>query len=269
MTSATHVTPRSAPTATALQSRPSIVDWARSATRRLRQLLGEDLVAAYLIGSGALGGFVPEQSDVDLVAICAEPPSDERKQAIIDLLTHEAMSWPVRGLEFVLYARTALAIPSPAPRFEINLNVGRRMPLHVAVDPALEPAHWFVVDLAILREHGVALDGPPARDVVAPIPRRRLLDALLESLVWHTAHESQLHSTVLNAGRAWRYAEEGVWSSKDDAASWVLARTEDPSLVESALAIRHGTSSAPLDRARVDEFVGGVRARVERATRAG
>jgi Domain of unknown function (DUF4111) len=269
MKRATDVTSGSSPTATALQSRPSIADWARPATRQLRQLLGQDLVAAYLIGSGALGGFVPEQSDVDLVAVCAEHPSDACKQAIIDLLIHEAMSWPVRGLEFVLYARTALATPWPTPQFEINLNVGRRMPLHVSLDPALEPAHWFVLDLAILREHGVALVGPSARDLVAPIPRPCLLDALLESLAWHTAHESQLHATVLNAGRAWRYAEEGVWSSKDDAARWVLSRTEDPSLVEGALAIRHGTGSPTLGRARVDEFVSGVRARVERATRAG
>ena len=74
----------------------------------------------------------------------------------------------------------------------------------------------------------MALAGPPAHETVAPIPRAYLLDVLLESLAWHAAHELQLHSTVLNAGRTWRYAEEGVWSSKDDAASWVLTRAEDP-----------------------------------------
>jgi hypothetical protein len=148
------------------------------------------------------------QSDVDLVAVCADPLSDGCKRAIIDLLTREALTWPVRGLEFVLYARAAVTTPLPAPRFEINLNVGRRMPLHASVDPALEPVHWFVVDLAILREHGVALAGPAARELIPPIPRTRLLDALLESLAWHAAHERQLHSTVLNAGRGWRYAEE-------------------------------------------------------------
>src|SRR5918994_5005570 len=139
----------------------SISDWARSATRQLHELLGDDLVAAYLIGSGALDGFVPEQSDVDMVAVCAESPSDERTRAIVDALAREAMTWPVRGLEFVLYARAAVAMPSRTPQFEINLNVGRHMPLHVSFDPRREPAHWFVVDLAILREHGVALARPP------------------------------------------------------------------------------------------------------------
>jgi hypothetical protein len=181
-----------------------------------------------MIGSGALGGFVPERSDVDLVAVCVESPSDERKHAIIDLLTREAMTWPVRGLEFVLYARAAVATPSSAPQFEINLNVGRRMPVHVSLDPAEEPAHWFVVDLAILREHGVALTGPPARPGRADPPgsaaRRGPGIAGLA-----IRRRAAVHSTVLNAGRAWRYAQECVWSLKDDAAMWVLSRTEDPS----------------------------------------
>ena len=118
-----------------------------------------------------------------------------------------------------------------------------------------------MVDLAIVREHDVALAGPPADETVAPIPRAYLLDALLESLAWHAAPELQLHSTVLNAGRAWRYAEEGVWSSKDDAASWVLARAGDPSLVEGALAVQHGAGSRALDSGRVQEFVQEVHAR--------
>jgi hypothetical protein len=56
-----------------------------------------------------------------------------------------------------------------------------------------------------------------------------------------------------------------VWSSKDAAAGWALARTEDPGLVRAALAIRHGDRSRPLDPARVDQFIGGIQARVQRA----
>ncbi len=136
-----------------------------------------------------------------------------------------------------------MAAPSPTPQFAVNLNVGPHMPLHLSSDPASEPAHWFVVDLAILREHGVALVGPPGHQLVAPIPRAWLLDALGDSLAWHTANKPALHQSVLNAGRAWRYAVEGAWSSKDAAAGWVQARTEDPALVQAAVAIRHGDRS--------------------------
>jgi Domain of unknown function (DUF4111) len=250
---------------TTLAAGDRLEGYACAAVGRLQRLLGEELLGAWLIGSSALGGAVAEQSDLDLVAVCAHAPSPTEIQQLVAALTEEAMTWPLRGLEFVLYPRAAVATPSPAPQFALNLNVGRRMPLHLSTDPAAEPAHWFVIDLAILREHGVALLGSPARELVAPIPRRWLLDALGDGLAWHAANEPALHQGVLNAARAWRYAAEGVWSSKDAAAGWALARTEDPELVQAALAIRHGDRSQTLDPARVDRFIRTVQAQVQRA----
>lgn len=250
---------------TTLATGDRLEGYACAAVGRLQQLLGEELLGAYLIGSGALGGAVAEQSDLDLVAVCAHAPSVDRIQQLVTALTQEAMTWPVRGLEFVLYPRTAVATPARAPAFAINLNIGRRMPLHLSTDPAVEPAHWFVIDLAILREHGLALLGPPAPELVAPIPRAWLLAALADGLAWHATNERALHQSVLNAGRAWRYAVEGVWSSKDAAAGWALARAEDPGLIRTALAVRHGDRSQALDPASVDRFVRDIRARVERA----
>lgn len=238
---------------------------ARTAVGGLRRLLGDDLVGAWLIGSGALGGAVAESSDLDLVAVCAHAPSVDLIQQLVAELTEEAMTWPVRGLEFVLYPRAAVASASRSPQFALNLNVGPRMPLHMSTDAAAEPAHWFVIDLAILREHGLVLHGPPAHEVVAPIPRRWLLDALGDGLAWHAANEPALHQSVLNAGRAWRFAAEGVWSSKDAAAGWVLARTEDPGLIQASLAVRHGDRSRTLDPARVNRFVREVQALVQQA----
>jgi RimJ/RimL family protein N-acetyltransferase len=236
-----------------------------AATVRLRELLGEDLVAAWLAGSGALGGAVPGQSDVDLVAVCAGGPPDELRRAIAGRLGELALTWPVRGLEFVLYARATVATPARAPRFAINLNIGPRMPYRLSLDPADEPAHWFLLDLAILRDHGRSLSGPPARDLVGPIPRSWLLEAVRDSLAWHDAHEGALQQTVLNASRGWRFAEEGVWSSKDDAGAWALARTDDRATVETALALRHGDRSRRLDPASVRAFQRRVRERVDDA----
>jgi Aminoglycoside adenylyltransferase, C-terminal domain len=237
----------------------------RDAAALLGRLLGDDLVAVYLGGSGALGGVAATQSDVDLVAVCAAAPAEELRRAIAAGLGALAMGWPMRGLELVLYTRAAVADPAERPRFELNLNVGPGMPYHLSLDPASEPAHWFVLDLAILRDHGRPLAGPPARDLVGPIPRRRLLEALRDSLAWHGAHEPALQQAVLNACRGWRFTEEGVWSSKDDAGAWALARTDDPATVSAALAVRHGDRSRPLDPARVDAFQRRVLDRVEHA----
>jgi hypothetical protein len=239
----------------------------REAAALLGRLLGHDLVAVYLGGSGALGGVAAGQSDVDVVAVCAAAPGEERRRAVVDGLSELAMTWPVRGLEFVLYTRAAVVAPADRPQFEINLDVGPRMPYHLSLDPADEPAHWFVLDLAILRQAGRALAGPPARDLVGPIPRRRLLEALGASLAWHGAHEPALQQSVLNACRGWRFTEEGVWSSKDDAGAWALARAGDPATVEAALAVRHGDRSRTLDPARVDALQRRVLDRVEHALR--
>jgi RimJ/RimL family protein N-acetyltransferase len=242
-----------------------VEDCGRAATGQLGALLGGDLVGAYLVGSGALGGVAPGQSDVDVVAVCATAPSRRRSTAMVDGLAELAMTWPLRGLEFVLYTRAAVATPARRPRFELNLNVGPRMPYRVSFDPADEPAHWFLLDLDILRDHGRSLSGPPPRDLVGPIPRSWLLEAVRDSLAWHDAHEGALQQTVLNASRGWRFAEEGVWSSKDDAGAWALARTGDRATVETALALRHGDRSRPLDPARVRAFQRRVRERVDGA----
>ena len=242
-----------------------VEDCGRAAAGLLGRLLGDDLVAAYLVGSGALGGVAPGQSDVDVVAVCATAPPAERTQAIVAGLGELAMTWPLRGLELVLYTRAAVAAPDRSPRFALNLNVGPRMPYRVSLDPADEPAHWFLLDLAILRDHGRTLSGPPARDLVGPIPRSWLLEAVRDSLAWHDAHEGALQQTVLNASRGWRFAEEGVWSSKDDAGAWALARTDDRATVETALALRHGDRSRRLDPASVRAFQRRVRERVDGA----
>ena len=141
------------------------------------------------------------------------------------------------------------------------------MPYHLSLDPAAEPAHWFLLDLDILRQAGRPLVGPPTRDLVGPIPRRRLLEALVASLAWHGANEPALQQSVLNACRGWRFTSEGVWSSKDDAGAWALARTDDPATVSAALAVRHGDRSRTLDPARVDAFQRRVLDRVEHALR--
>ena len=221
----------------------------RAVAERLRELLGDELVAAYLVGSGALGGVALGRSDVDVVAVCAGEPPEERRLAVAASLGELAMTWPLRGLEFVLYARAAVAAPERSPRFAINLNVGPRMPYRLSLDRAEEPSHWFLLDLAILRDRGRVLAGPPPGELVGPIPRRWLLEALRDSMAWHRA--------------------EGVWSSKNDAGAWAMARTGDPATVEAAVAARHGDPSAALEPARVEAFVGEALQAVERALETG
>jgi predicted nucleotidyltransferase len=77
--------------------------YASKVVRRLHSLLDAKLHAAYLIGSLALGDYVPGRSDIDIMAVVEERLFTEVKREIVRALSHPALPCPARGLEFVLY----------------------------------------------------------------------------------------------------------------------------------------------------------------------
>lgn len=247
-------------------TRADVAAYADEVVAQLGKLLGEDLVGVYLGGSVALGDYVPGRSDVDVLVVCRTALPRARKVAVAEALRHESLPCPARGLELVLYRETSVRVASAAAGFELNLNSGARMPFHVSFDPSEEPRFWFVLDRSITRERGIGLHGPSAKDLFAPIPRPAILGALAEALAWHRRDAAaRAEDTVLNGCRAWRYAEENVWSSKTDAGHWARMRLEDPGVAEAALALRVGSRQGQLAPPSVTAFVDRVAAAVVRA----
>jgi hypothetical protein len=243
----------------------SAAAYVRDAEDRILGLLGEDLMGLYLIGSGAMGGFDPRASDVDIAAVVAGPLRAYQKQRIVDALSHPALPCPVRKLELVVYSAQAVAGPSPTLLWELNLNTGPEVGVDASFDPSTEPEHWFALDVAMAREHARALLGPPPGAVFGEIPRERVLRALLGSIAWHRRNDPQGAQSVLSACRAWRWVEDGTWSPKPEAARWARARTEDPALVEAALAAREGNRAESLDAQAVARFVTRVERHIRRS----
>jgi len=211
-----------------------------------------DVDAIYVTGSIALGDFQLPTSDVDLMVITEGPTPRGGLQGLATAIG--AVPIPVRGLEFVVYSLEAVARPDPTPRWELNLNVGPRLAEpHVGFDPLAEPRHWFVLDLALARQSGIALLGPPARDVITDLPRAWLVEAISESIRWHAAEDTATPNRVLNLCRAWRWADDGTLTSKTVAAEWAFSRTGDP-VIHEALRVR-ATGDGSLDPHEVDGFV--------------
>src|SRR5215218_3799209 len=75
--------------------------------RRLRELLGDDLLGVYAGGSYALGAYEPGRSDVDVTAVAAGPLAPASKRAVVERVRHEALACPARGLELVVYPLAA------------------------------------------------------------------------------------------------------------------------------------------------------------------
>ncbi|MGQ0608638.1 MAG: nucleotidyltransferase domain-containing protein, partial [Chloroflexota bacterium] len=179
-----------------------VASFGREVAAHLEALLRSDFVGAYFVGSIALGGYVPGESDVDIVAVSARHVVDDLKRSVAKDLLDLTGACPARGLEFTLYRREVSASPPTGADFELNVNGGPRMSPSINLDAREQPSFWYVIDRTIAHRCGVAISGVPASEVFADAPRPTLLDAMVESMRWHRQHEGATLYSVLNACRA-------------------------------------------------------------------
>ena len=243
---------------------PAEVDAYLGELRRRAEATAES-VGVYAGGSYALGGYEHGRSDLDVAVVTPGPVAPAVKERLVDLLRHESLPCPARGLELVVYSLPAAAAVDVAPAFELNLNSGAGMDFRLDRAPDPAEGHWFAIDRAILRRHGVALSGPAPDLVFGPIPRRSLLAVLADSLRWHAMEGASPEEAVLNACRALRFALTDEWSSKASAGVWALDHVADRGIVRAALAARSGGETPAADEARA--FVDGVLARLAQTSR--
>jgi hypothetical protein len=181
-------------------------------TRRMREILGEQLLAVYTGGSYALGAYEHGRSDIDVTVVVEGPLRDDTKRALVEALRHEALPCPARGLELVIYPRATVERATAAPGFELNLNTGEDYRFRADFEPGEIEAFWFAIDRSIVREHGTPLHGPQAADLVAAIPREMLAPQLIESMRWHAGDDST--DARLNNVRSQNFLDTGHWISK-------------------------------------------------------
>jgi hypothetical protein len=166
---------------------------------RLAAVAGGELVGVYVGGSFALGAYDAGRSDLDVAAVIRSAAPRELKDAIVEVIRHESLPCPARGLEFVLYRLGVTCGPSTNADFELNLNTGADMGFRVDLEPGEIESHWFPIDRSILSQHGSALSGPPSGEVFAATPAHVLRPVVLESLRWHIRTAGADDDAVLNA----------------------------------------------------------------------
>ena len=184
------------------------------------------------------------------------------KPSLADAVFDTTRSCPARGIEFTLYARAVASSPALGADvesalgadFEINVNGGPGMGRDIHLDSRTEPAFWYVIDRAVAHRSAVAICGPPPADVFADVSRHDLLDAMIDSMRWHRAHEEESLHSVLNATRAWRFAVEDVLGSKLEGAAWARDLLPSTQVIDAAVELRHGRP-ATLDAAEVNALL--------------
>ncbi len=208
----------------------------------LRDVLGADLVGAYLHGSAVLGGLRPH-SDVDVLAVSARPTTrDERRRLAERLATFSGRRAPVPGRPVELTIVIASEVrPWRAPgRLDFQYGEWLRDDfVRGNLEPWSEDADADVavlIAIALLGNH--ALAGPPPGEVLDPIPPRDLAGAMvggLDGLLLDI--EADTRNVLLTLARIWCTLATGEIRSKDVAAAWVLERLP-------------GELRPPLERAR-------------------
>jgi hypothetical protein len=205
---------------------------------RLAAVLGDGLVGVYPTGSVALGAYTPGRSDLDIMAVVAQPPPAPMLRGVAAQLAHDALPCPATGLEFVLYPRDVVATASEHAGYLLDLNTGRELKPKTSVDTAGAPRFWYVIDRAITAQSGVSLAGMPVPDLFTSPPFETLRDVVVESMRIHAAQLGEHgDNAVLNACRALWFGAERRWYPKPAAAHWASAAVPQFSdLIESAIA---------------------------------
>ncbi|MEV4516988.1 nucleotidyltransferase domain-containing protein [Dactylosporangium sp. NPDC049525] len=205
----------------------------------IAEIVQGDLRAVIVHGSVATGDFLPGRSDIDLLTVIDAALPQDRAGAL-ERLVRGADLGDAAGIDLHVVTAAVAAAPQRTP--PVELHVGR-YPSGVEVTHRVAADADLPVELAMARDGGRALHGPPPHDVIGEIPAAWVRDRGRHWLTtWQGLTDDDEHAAhmVLTACRIWRFAAEGRHCGKVDAAIWAAAC--DPSLVAIGVALYRYTT---------------------------
>ena len=185
----------------------------------VRDVLGDDLVGAYLHGSAALGGMRPG-SDLDVIAVSARRLTDEEKQRLASRLRD--VSKKPRPLDFDLVVQMEIRPWRYPPPFDFHYS--EWWPGMRDRDTNIDLA----VLITILLAGGTPIYGPAPAAVFDPVPEKDFRGTTLlaaDEVIRDV--EGDTRNVVLTLARIWTSLGTGEVLRKDGAATWVLERLPD------------------------------------------
>jgi streptomycin 3"-adenylyltransferase len=192
------------------------------------EVLGPDVVGAYLHGSSVLGGLRP-RSDIDILVVSRRPTTRDDKRRLVDrLLTVSRANppGPRRPVELTIVVQSRIRPWRYPPSFDFQYGDWLRREFESGnVEPwptTTNPDLASLITMVLLGNW--PLLGPSPVEVLDPVPRADYLraivgdiDTLLDDLDWDT------RNVILTLARIWSTVATDSIRSKDAAAAWVLA----------------------------------------------
>jgi hypothetical protein len=210
---------------------------ARWLAYQVAEIVQGDLRSVIVHGSIATGDFLPGRSDIDLLVIVDAGLTGGQHDAL-ERLVRGAELGDATGVDLHVVTAAVAAAPSRTP--PLDLFVGRHAS---GVEVTRTGDADLPVELAMARSGGLALHGPPPKEVIGEIPAAWVLDRGRHWLTtWQRLTDDDEHAAhmVLTACRIWRFAAEGRHCGKVDAAIWAAAW--DPGLVAIGAALHRYTT---------------------------
>ncbi|GHO91151.1 hypothetical protein KSF_011990 [Reticulibacter mediterranei] len=144
----------------------------------MQAILGTKLVALYLYGSLVTGDFDHEVSDIDLLAATAFDINDD-EFAVLQTMHHDFAARHGAWDDRIEVAYLSVAA----------LKMFRTQVSKIAVISPGEPLHFkeagkdWLMNWYVVRENGVVLFGPSTHELIEPITKDELLQAVREHVI--------------------------------------------------------------------------------------
>src|SRR5262249_15267741 len=158
----------------------------------------------------------PGRSDVDVLAIVEEPPSDAELAAFVEAIASLRDRTPAPA-DVRVVARSVAAAPTPSPPMEAYVRIEPGGDPGLEVETRSPGERDLVVELSVCRSHGRNLVGPPPPELIGDVPDEWVSAVGAAVLAdWQRLdYDPALGAfMVLTTCRIWRFAEEQVHCTK-------------------------------------------------------
>jgi predicted nucleotidyltransferase len=191
--------------------------------------IGTDLLGVALYGSAVGAGLGPT-SDLDLFVVISRPTTAAQRARLVRQLMpisgSRATAGPARSIELTMVVQSAVRPWRYPPAMDFQYGDWLRVEFERG-----DPAPWDSPnpDLAVLmtevRDRSVTLHGAAMLDLLDPVPRDDLFQAMLDEVPGLLADaEGDTRNVVLTLARMWTTLATGEIRSKDAAVDWVMER---------------------------------------------
>jgi streptomycin 3"-adenylyltransferase len=196
-------------------------------------VLGPNVIGAYLFGSAVVGGLRP-RSDLDVLVVSRQSLTGQEKRELVDRIL--PISWKrtpsgmLRGIELTVVVQTDIKPWRYPPKRDFQYGDWLRLALESGDAEAWAAKHDPDVASLITQvlAANVAVLGPPPAEVVDPVPFGHVLDAIVADVdKWVDNIEADTRNGILALARIWSALVTGALYSKDAAAAWALDRLPD------------------------------------------